>query len=245
MDRENQIAPSTVDEIRQKIEEKADTGEYLYRGEPERYEEEPYFGQVSSNFYREFLKDDDFDVSAEYFDIEAFQEVMLTSANKFSRKPISELERLSKIQHYGGKTNLIDFTTDYLIALFMACDGSRGKDGRLILEKKEQINLYIQESYEPVNRVIAQKSVFVRHPDGFIEPSEDNIINIPADLKQPILIHLRNSHGISVETIYNDIHGFIKDQTIHMEVYREIYKGLIHEQKGSVENDDSNADGAL
>ncbi len=245
MDKENQNEPSTVDDILRKIEQKAGTGEYLYRGEPERHEEEPYFGKVSSNFYREFLKDDDFDISAEYFDIEAFQEVMLTSANKFSRKPISELERLSEIQHYGGKTNLIDFTTDYLIALFMACDGSRGKDGRLILQKKEQINLYIQESYEPVNRVTAQKSVFVRHPDGFIESSKDDIINIQAGLKQPILIHLRNAHGISVETIYNDIHGFIKDQTIHMEVYMAIYKGLIHEQKGGVENGNSNADGAL
>ena len=117
MDKEYQNEPSTVDEILRKIEQKADTGEYLYRGEPERHEEEPYFGKVSSNFYREFLKDDDFDVSAEYFDIEAFQEVMLTSANKFSRKPANELERLSEIQHYGGKTNLIDFTTDYLINL--------------------------------------------------------------------------------------------------------------------------------
>ena len=245
MDRENQNEPSTVDEILRKIEEKANTGEYLYRGEPEHYEKEPYLGKVSSNFYREFLKDDDFDVAAEYFDIEAFQEVMLTSVNKFSRKPASELERLSEIQHYGGKTNLIDFTTDYLIALFMACDGSRGKDGRVILQKKEQINPYIEESYEPINRVIAQKSVFVRHPDGFIKPSEDDVINIPADLKQPILMHLLNSHGISVETIYNDIHGFIKDQTIHIEVYMAIYKGLIHEQKGGVENGDSNADGTL
>ncbi|MDE0424363.1 MAG: FRG domain-containing protein [Candidatus Poribacteria bacterium] len=245
MDRENQNEPNTVDEILRKIEAKANTGNYLYRGEPERHEEEPYFGKVSSNFYREFLKDDDFDVSAKYFDIEAFQEVLLTSANRFSREPISELERLSEIQHYGGKTNLIDFTTDYLIALFMACDGSRSKDGRVILQKKEQIDPYIQESYEPINRVIAQKSVFVRHPDGFIEPNEDDIINIPADLKQPILIHLRNSHGISVETIYNDIHGFIKDQTIRIEVYMAIYKGLIQEQKGSVENGDSNADGAL
>ena len=245
MDKEKPDEPSTVDDILRKIEEKADTGEYLYRGEPEHYEKEPYLGKVSSNFYREFLKDDDFDVTAEYFDIEAFQEVMLTSASKFSRKAANELERLSEIQHYGGKTNLIDFTTDYLIALFMACDGSCGENGRVILQKKEQINPYIQEPDVPMNRVIAQKSVFVRHPDGFIIPNEDDVINIPAELKQPILMHLRNSHGISVETIYNDIHGFIKDQTIHMEVYMAIYKGLIHEQRGSVENANSNADSAL
>ena len=236
MDKEKLNEPSTVDDILRKIKEKADTGEYLYRGEPEHYEKEPYLGKVSSNFYREFLKDDDFDVTVEYFDIEAFQEVMLTSANKFSRKPVSELERLSEIQHYGGKTNLIDFTTDYLIALFMACDGSRGKDGRVILQEKEQINPYIEESYEPINRVIAQKSVFVRHPDGFIQPNKGDVINIPAYLKQAILMHLRNSHGISVETIYNDIHGFIKDQTIHMEVYMAIYEGLAQKQKGDSEN---------
>ena len=245
MDKEKPNEPSTVDGILRKIQEKADTGKYLYRGEPEHYEKEPYLGKVSSNFYREFLKDNDFDVAAESFDIEAFQEVMLTSVNKFSRKQANELERLSEIQHYGGKTNLIDFTTDYLIALFMACDGSRGENGRVILQKKEQINPYIQEPDVPMNRVIAQKSVFVRHPDGFIIPNEDDVINIPSELKQPILRHLRNSHGISVETIYNDIHGFIKDQTIHMEVYMAIYKGLIHEQRGGVENANSNADSAL
>lgn len=108
MDKENRNEPNTVDGILREIEKKANTGEYLYRGEPERHEEAPYFGKVSSNFYREFLKDDDFDVSAEYF-----------------------------------------------------------------------------------------------------------------------------------------IHGFIKDQTIHREVYMAIYKGLTHEQKGGVESGDSNADGAL
>ena len=32
MDKENQNEPSTVEEVLRKIEEKADTGEYLYRG---------------------------------------------------------------------------------------------------------------------------------------------------------------------------------------------------------------------
>ena len=31
-----------------------------------------------------------------------------------------DFEILTEIQHYGGKTNLIDFTTDYFIALFFA-----------------------------------------------------------------------------------------------------------------------------
>ena len=252
MDKEKLNEPSTVDDILRKIKEKADTGEYLYRGEPEHYQEYPYYGKVSSNLYREFLKDGNFDVEAEHFDIEELQSAMLETAKEFSRKPASEIERLTEIQHYGGKTNLIDFTEDYLIALFMACQVSIGKNitacndpfgkesfsknGRVILQKKELINSYIEQPYEPINRVIAQKSIFIRHPDGFISPNEDDVIDIPAMLKQPILRHLRNSHGISVETVYNDIHGFIKDQNIHLEVYKAHYIGLTREQRGDSEN---------
>lgn len=124
-----------VEEKLREIEVKAMSGEYLYRGEPQHYEKEPYFGKVSSNFYREFLIDKDFDVETSKFDVEEFQRAMLLAANKFSRKPVSEFERLAEIQHYGGKTNLIDSTTDYLIALFMASQESCGKCGRIIFQK--------------------------------------------------------------------------------------------------------------
>ena len=236
MEKENQNEPNTVDGILRKIEEKADTGEYLFRGEPEHYQEHPYYGKVSSNLYREFLKDDDFDVESEHFKIEDFQRSMLEAARQFSRKPVSEMECLAEIQHYGGKTNLIDFTEDYLIALFMACDGSLGKNGRLIFLKKELLNAYIEKTYEPINRVIAQKSVFVIHPDGFIHPDKDDVINISAALKKPMLGHLDSCHGISVKTIYNDIHGFIKDQRNHLELYKSIHNGLNREKQGDAEN---------
>jgi len=65
MDRGNQNEPSTIDEILREIEKKADTGEYLYRGEPEHYQEDPYYGRVSSKLYRDFLEREDFDVEAE------------------------------------------------------------------------------------------------------------------------------------------------------------------------------------
>ena len=64
MDKENQNEPNTVDEILRKIEKKADTGEYLHRGEPEHYQEAPYYGKVSSNLYRVCLEDEEFDVEA-------------------------------------------------------------------------------------------------------------------------------------------------------------------------------------
>ena len=105
---------------------------------------------------------------------------------------VIDFEILTEIQHYGGKTNLIDFTTDYCIALFFACDGHYDKDGRVILQKAEKIKDMIKYPRNPRHRVVAQKSVFVCPPKGFIEPHEDDIVIIPANLKKFILQHLRN-----------------------------------------------------
>ena len=137
-------------------------------------------------------------------------------------EPTAEI--LTELQHFGGKTNLIDFTTDYNIALFFACDGSYNKDGRIIFNEIEKIKGQVLYPRNPENRVIGQKSVFVRPPWGFIEP--DDVIAVPKELKQPILTFLRKSHGISTETIYNDLHGFIKNQGIHQSAYTEFFEGL-------------------
>ncbi len=120
----------------------------------------------------------------------------------------------------------------------MVCDRQESlcKDGRIILQEKGLIDPYIAEPYEPINRVIAQKSVFVRHPAGFIQPDEDDIINISADLKGPMRKHLERYHGVFAETVYNDLHGFIKNQDMHLETYVDFYIGSTEAQKGDSEN---------
>lgn len=231
-----QNQPSTVEEIIREIEKRTVAGDYIYRGERECYE------KVSSSLYREYA-----DIEAEHFDIEVVEREMLSVARKHAGHPlqdffadfavalklggtslseIDDFEILTELQHYGGKTNLIDFTTDYLIALFFACDGQPDKDGRVILQKTGKIKDMIKPPRNPRHRVIAQKSVFVRPPQGFIEPAEGDIVIIRAALKQPMLAHLRKYHGVSTETIYNDIHGFIRTRDIHRSAYSEFYRGL-------------------
>ena len=217
MDKENQDKPSAVDEILRKIEEKADTGEYIYRGESKHFE------TVSSNLYRVFLEHRDFDVEAEHFDIEVVQTRMVDDAKKYLRRTGANSELLVEMQHYGGKTNLIDFTANYFVALFFACEKLSSENGRIIFQKKELINLSIKEPPKPINRVVSQSSVFVRPPEGFIKPDDNDIINIPSEIKLPILEYLQEVHDISVETIYNDIHGFIRYQKDYMESYIEFY----------------------
>ena len=192
MDRKNQSEPSTVDDILRKIEVKADTGEYLYRGEPEHYQEDPYYGKVSSNLYRVFLEHKDFDVNAEHFDIEVVQTRMLDDAKKYLRRTGGDSELLVEMQHYGGKTNLIDFTTDHRVALFFACEKFSSENGRIIFQKRELIRPSIKEPPEPINRVVAQSSVFVRPPGGFIRPDDNDVINIPSGIKLPMLVVCHN-----------------------------------------------------
>ena len=241
----NDKKPSVQGIIRE-VQQKSKGGGYIYRGERECHEGAPYHGKVSSSLWREYRIED------EGFDIELVQKELLAAAKKHtgdlpedfhldlidsrraSEKSVEEavdFEILTEIQHYGGKTNLIDFTTDCFIALFFACDGQPNEDGRVILQKMDAIRDMIAYPRNPRHRVIVQKSVFIRPPRGFIEPHEDQIIIVPACLKEDILEHLRNYHGISTEVIYNDLHGFIRNQDIHGEAYTAFCKGFAYRNR--------------
>ena len=116
---------SKIQNLLQSIREKSSQGEYIYRGEPEQYE------KISSALYRMYAEK----INADYFDIQIAQQEMLQQVKAYTDFT-DETDVLTELQHYGGKTNLIDFTTDYLTALFFACDGSLNEDGRVILLNK-------------------------------------------------------------------------------------------------------------
>ena len=216
---ENKVSSQqiSIDKVLEKINEivkKSADGDYIYRGEPECYD------KVSSSLYREYPHN----IEGVYFDIEGLQDVILAEAKTYIGKTdhidkTDHIGLLTEIQHFGGKTNLIDFTEDYLIALFFACDGSHDKEGRVILLKSESDNYETRKPGGTNNRVESQKSIFVESSTGFVEP--DSVVTIPMDLKFPMLFHLEKVHRISIATIYNDLHGFIRrSATI------ELLKGL-------------------
>ena len=195
--------------------------DYIYRGEPECYE------RVSSNLWRELEE-----AKALHLDIESVQKAELDRSKRYTEKT-DEFEILTEIQHYGGKTNLIDFTTDYYTALFFACNSFPSKDGRIILQNRNGIiKDWIREPQRayPENRVGTQKSIFVRPPDGFVEP--DIVIVIPKNLKHPLLNYIEKEFGISTEKVYGDIHGFIGSQTSRLGTYKEVRKGINAQQDG-------------
>ena len=204
-----------------KIVEKSSGGSYIYRGEPKCYPE------VSSSLWRLLQKGDG--ISMTIPDIVDVREMSLEDARRYARDAdIDDFELEAQLQHNGGKTSLIDFTTDYSIALFFACDGEPAKDGRVILLKQDETTKdWIKKPKNPEHRVIAQKSIFVQPPEGFIKPCKyGEPIKIRKDLKEPMLDYLRKHHGISSQSIYNDLQGYIKHQTRHHEAYNHLRGGV-------------------
>ena len=166
-----------------------------------------------------------------YSDIKEIQSEIIADAKKYAEDKTDGSEILTDLQHYGGKTNLIDFATDYNVALFFACYGSPNEDGRvIILQKTEEIEEMLRHPQKPEKRVRAQKSVFVEPPKGYIEQKYE-LVYIPKDLKLQILQYLRVTHKISPETIYNDLHGFIRSQKDYWLAYRDFYSGLTSENE--------------
>ena len=216
---------SDIDKVLEKINEIARisaTGDYIYRGEAK------YHCKVSSNLYREYEKD----IEAANFDIAIVQEEILKEAKEYATPKMDDTEILTELQHYGGKTNLIDFTTDYLVALFFACDGNPDKPGRVILLPKQSETYEVIPAPRTIPRAGIQKSIFVQSPSGIVEPDDDDVICIPPNLKKSLLEHLQKHHDISTRTIYNDLLGFIEKRKIHESGYTEFYKGFTCQGRG-------------
>ena len=220
----SQTELNKVLEIIGKIAKMSADGNYIFRGESQCYP------KVSSTLYRAL---EDVGLLNEH-DVETFQcqELKYAKTYRYTQKT-DDFEILTEIQHFSGKTNLLDFTTYYPIALFFACNSFPFKDGRIILQDRNGvIKDWIIEPYDPdlQSRVGRQKSIFVKSPKGFIE--SDKEVVIPKVLKKSMLEYLEKEFDISSETIYPDLHGFVSSQENRWSIYEEISKGNDHLESG-------------
>ena len=226
---------------------------FLYRGESERHE------RVSSGLYRQFHKLDDgsFDISEaqkrqlkiarayakDVSDSRILAQMQyrggktnpidFTAARAYA-KDESDSRILAQIQHRGGKTNLIDFTADLNIALFFACYYSPDKDGRVIFLHNQQWDDYsIRRAIQPSNMADAQKSYFVEPKKSYIREDDITTYEIPSELKEGILRHLRNVYGIEPSTVYSDISGFIRDQDLFPDLEADFSAGMKADAAGN------------
>ena len=134
---------------------------------------------------------------------------------------MSELEIYAQLQHHGGLTPLIDFTSNYFNSLWFACSdvSKSNKQGVLYwktlkgvnISKNIDFNFFKEQVYESpidIKRGIAQKSFFVLDDCNGLDNM--NKIIIKKDAKFSILNFLRKK-DISAKTIFPDIHGLSKE----------------------------------
>ena len=149
---------------------------------------------------------------------------------------LSDLERLSVLQHQGAATRLLDFTENPLVAIWFACAERPDEDGKVFILDIDD-HLVAQDGrlkdnpfdatstviyYEPNRslgaRIIAQQSVFlVCNP--VIPESFFKSIVIPARLKDSLLNYLRR-FGLSEMTLFGDIPGLAAANTIRTPLQR-------------------------
>ncbi len=222
-----------VKKIIDKIKNVVSDQKCIFRGEPRMYRP-----PCSSQLYRQLepVKDDKL--------IHEEQDKYVKWTKRYMRDTHNDIDRLTELQHFGGITNFIDFTQDYLIALFFACEGNLGKHGRLIIKNKDdytEVSSYadIQKSFEksmsiilhPLptnNRVVRQASIFVTAQKGYIEliRKGKDWIQINKDDKIHVLIYLEKYHNITYNTVFDDLYGYIEQQKRTKMFERFFYQGV-------------------
>ena len=254
---DSQNRPSTVNEIIAVILEKSSGGNYIFRGESKCYEKVSSGLYRAYSSKRMKIRDQDIagaiqaseermlrDAKAylgenDYAEILAYLKwgiedtkvvpnlrTILKSAQKYLGET-EDFKILAQLQHYGLATNLIDFTHDYLVALFFASYKDLEEDGRVIVLDESTEGIKITEAPPMIDRAVFQRSVLVEAREGFIKCNQDRIVHICHTLKKPLQDYLANYHGLSTRGIYNDIHGFIRSYNIYPDFYGLLRDGQI------------------
>ena len=220
-----------VQYILEELVSKASSANYVYRGEPQCYDE------VTSTLYRQ-IASQKIEVSNVHLRKAEIESIKIAGqftgglpkgfgADGLSLHPSSDKEAfeiLFQIRHFGGDTNLIDFTTDYHVALFFACSSDPHKNGRVVLLSDPRPSGGWLQPTRPANRIIAQKSGFIWPQAGHFCP--EVVVEVPYELKKPLLSYLVKGHGINPRYIYGDLHGYIDYLKLHNNPYVSFIAGL-------------------
>ena len=186
----------------------------IYRGEC------LHFPNVSSSLYRKLEairaqrpRDEDNAHLLSSLTLAHTSAQLLRQARQYTHD-YDDFEVMASLQHLGGATNYIDFTSDLYVALYFACAHEPESDGRIIAlpEQSWATDIRIHRPSMPREQALAQKSVLVEAREGLIRFSRVHCLRVPGALKSAILSHLKRHHGIDGSSVYRDITGMVRQQ---------------------------------
>lgn len=150
----------------------------------------------------------------------ALQDKIADEINRMLPEPYPATDRsklLARVQHFHGRTNLIDFTRDCLVALFFACHDREGEecgggwtsgDGRIVF--LPETGATIEDAPIGDSRAIAQRSVFCVESCGVLPEDAYEVLYVPGSLKRPLLMYLARCHGIRTNTLFPDFAAAVR-----------------------------------
>ena len=151
---------------------------------------------------------------------------------KEGTKNLSEKEvDLGILQHLGYPTPYLDFTRDYLVSLFFACNKLPDEDGRIIILSDDNYKFHdmTQARFSIAKeRADAQKSVMLQKIE--LKEAEDNyqVCRIPRGLKPKILAYLED-RDINDASLFPDSWSYEKEY----KPYEKFYRGVQAEVYGN------------
>ncbi|CAC9454909.1 hypothetical protein [uncultured Gammaproteobacteria bacterium] len=208
-------------------------GGFVYRGQSDES-----WG-LASTYYRRFnlnKSGDKQQPTQEQF--QDYHENLIKDAKSYHyhKEKLSNLELLLELQHYGAATGLIDFSRDFLVALWFACNSNKDKNGSVFALNISDIDKFTQpkddksifsecdklqfidSNFKSNNRIFAQKGVFV-----FGNQTINNTKAIPIlqDHKEAILQELSDIFSIDEKSLFQDIYGFSMVNDVKHPIYEK------------------------
>ena len=138
------IKISKVSDFSENLKEKITKGKKLF-----------YRGQSNINFYpipglfryKEFMNNEPI----------LFKELERRCPDVFENDS-TVFEKLVRMQHFGGVTRLLDFTENYNVALYFACETNNKDVGEVLICSDEKIKYYDDELVEEIANISIKKT---------------------------------------------------------------------------------------
>lgn len=116
-----------------------------------------------------------------------FQELVLRCPEEFSNSK-STFNSLVKMQHYSLPTRLLDITSNPLVALYFACNGSKTEEGEVIAfsVNKSEIKYYDSDKVSTISNISRMPSDFSINPEQDIKAfnRKKDILNLVREIQR-------------------------------------------------------------
>ena len=189
------------------------SGTYAYRGQ------ENAIWNVESAAYRRLEKNDDNEPTMErfisYHEKEILEQARMNGYGMRDGRELQDLELLADLQHFSAATCLIDFTRNFLVALWFACKDTK-TDGKIFILNTNDPKTFRSLENKDLEREIKDILTFQTRAE-----SDEQMADHKAAEEQPSYWHWA-PHGLNQRILKQDSLFIFGKPTIGKEHLKEI-----------------------